>query len=278
VTASPKDPAYVPGYSDDERQRLVEQAQLFYVHTRRLLCDAGIGPGMRVLDVGCGVGDVSMLAASLVGTEGAVVGVDADPRSLALARQRVEDRRLRNVGFAEGDLRAFSFDEPFDAVVGRFILMYLADPVEAVHHVATLVRPGGVVVFQEYQLTFECLSRPDVVPLWDQWMAWVLGALDKAGVEMQMGLKLYEVFTTADLPPPCVEIDMHFLTPADPLGPKVAAHTVRSVLPFIERYGLATAEEAGVETFAERLHADLVARGAVVSWPPIMSARTRMEP
>jgi len=66
--------------------------------------------------------------------------------------------------------------------------MYLADPVEAVHHVATLVRPGGVIVFQEYQLKFECLSRPDAVPLWEQWMAWVLGALDKAGVEMQMGL------------------------------------------------------------------------------------------
>jgi len=112
MAASPKDPAYVPGYSDEERQRLVEQAQLFYVHTRRLLFDAGIGPGMRVLDVGCGVGDVSMLIASLVGTEGAVVGVDVDPRSLALARQRVEDRRLRNVSFAEGDLRASSLTSP----------------------------------------------------------------------------------------------------------------------------------------------------------------------
>jgi SAM-dependent methyltransferase len=181
------------------------------------------------------------------------------------------------VSFAEADLRDFVSGDPFDAVVGRFVLMYLANPVEAVRHLAALVRPGGMVAFQEYQLTFECLSRPNPVPAWDQWLAWVLGALDRAGVEMQMGLRLYEVFTAAGLPPPRVEMTTHFLTPADLLGPRVAAHTVRSLLPFIERFGLATAEEAGVETYAERLHADLVARGAVVSWPPAISAWTQKE-
>jgi ubiquinone/menaquinone biosynthesis C-methylase UbiE len=72
----------------------------------RLLIDAGIGPGMRVLDVGCGRGDVALLAAKLVGVQGEVVGIDRDPGALELARGRVRAAGLTNVTFAAGDFTA----------------------------------------------------------------------------------------------------------------------------------------------------------------------------
>ena len=67
---------YALGHSEKELQRLSRQGQVFGPFTRQLFEQAGISQGMRVLDVGCGSGDVAFLAADLVGLSGEVVGVD----------------------------------------------------------------------------------------------------------------------------------------------------------------------------------------------------------
>jgi SAM-dependent methyltransferase len=84
------DPTYIMGHSAEERERLIQQAGFFGPITARFLHTAGIGPSMRVLDVGCGVGDVTLLCADLVGPEGAVVGVDRDPAALGRGRERMQ--------------------------------------------------------------------------------------------------------------------------------------------------------------------------------------------
>jgi ubiquinone/menaquinone biosynthesis C-methylase UbiE len=116
------EPTYVMGHSAEERERLIQQAGLFGPITERFLRSAGIAPGMRVLDVGCGVGDVTLLCADLVGPRGVVVGVDRDPAALARARERVQAAGLDHVTLREGDFRELTFDTPFDAVVGRAVL------------------------------------------------------------------------------------------------------------------------------------------------------------
>ncbi len=83
---------------------------------------------MHVLDVGCGAGDVSFLCARLVGTEGRVVGIDRSPESIALATQRAQAAGLENVTFVAGDVAPVTIDWRFDAIVGRLVLMYFADP------------------------------------------------------------------------------------------------------------------------------------------------------
>ena len=64
-----------------------------------IFAEAGIRPGMRVLDLGCGAGDVTFVAADLVGPEGSVVGVDRSPEALARARLRAGQRGLTQVRF-----------------------------------------------------------------------------------------------------------------------------------------------------------------------------------
>ena len=136
---------YVLGHSQQELDRLTTQARLVDPMTRRFFVQAGVGPGMRVLDVGSGPGDVAFLAADLVGTKGEVVGVDRVPVALATARARAESLSLRHVSFREGDPGDMTFDRPFDAVVGRYVLMFQPDPAAMVRKLVAHLRPGGVI-------------------------------------------------------------------------------------------------------------------------------------
>jgi SAM-dependent methyltransferase len=120
---------YPLGSSDAEHERLIRQARHMAPFTERFFREAGIGPGQRVLDLGSGVGDVAMLVGKPVLPSGEVVGIERDERSLALARARAREARHLNVRFIRSDVTEISSDQLFDAVVGRFILQFLPDPV-----------------------------------------------------------------------------------------------------------------------------------------------------
>ena len=162
--------------SREEYDRLTRQAALFSGMTQRLFRAAGLAPGMRVLDVGSGAGDVAFLAAELVGPEGAVVGVDVDGAALATARARAELLGLQNVKFVEGDVRTAALGDDFDAAVGRLVLMYLEDPAQALRAIAARVRAGGAIAFQELDLDpgIDGRSLPGGT-LWDETGRLVIG-------------------------------------------------------------------------------------------------------
>src|SRR2546428_12763212 len=120
-------PHYALGSTDAEQARLIRQAALLAPFTERFFRGAGIGPGQRVLDLGSGVGDVAMLVARLVGPSGEVVAIERDPKSIAKARARVTEAGFHNVSFNESNVGEILDRKPFDAAVGRFILMYLPD-------------------------------------------------------------------------------------------------------------------------------------------------------
>ena len=223
--------------------------------------EAGIGPGMRVLDAGCGAGDVSFLVAELVGPEGRVVGVDRSADALTTARGRADALGLRQVAFLESDVGTVAPAGPFDAVVGRQLLSYVADPVAVVRHLAGLVRPGGVVAFQE----------PDVVarawpplPLYEQCWRWVVQAAGATGARANMGLRLFKTFVDAGLPAPRVRMDGIVGSGLDWTGYPWTAENIRTLVPTLERFGIATAAEVDIETLAERLRVEVEAGGGIV--------------
>jgi ubiquinone/menaquinone biosynthesis C-methylase UbiE len=138
---------YVLGHSQREIQRLISQAAILQPVTERLLRSVKIGPGMRVLDLGCGAGDVSMLAAEFVGPTGLVVGIDRNGEVLTLASERAHAAGLRQISFEQASVESFSSEEPFDLVIGRCILVHQSDPVGFLRAAARLVSPG-----REYSL------------------------------------------------------------------------------------------------------------------------------
>src|SRR6266581_7498051 len=99
MTTSHSATEYALGSTDAEHERLIWQAARVAPITERLFCEAGIGLGQRVLDIGSGVGDVAMLAARLVGPSGEVVGIERDKRSIARAKARAAKAGLRNISF-----------------------------------------------------------------------------------------------------------------------------------------------------------------------------------
>jgi ubiquinone/menaquinone biosynthesis C-methylase UbiE len=268
------DAIYAVGFADAERQRLMLQGRLFAETTHRLFVDAGIEPGMRVLDVGCGVGDVSLLAASLVGPSGAVVGIDSDARSLELARERTAAAGYSQVTFQQSDLRELPVEQPFDAVVGRFVLMYLGDVAQALRQLAAHVRPGGVVAFQEFQFDYTPFTYPHA-PLVDQCRTWMLETFQRAGMDTQMAMKLHSMFLRAGLPAPHMHMDLMVCSRTNDLGCDVQAEVIRSILPLLERFGIATAAEVNVETLAQRLRQETIDDDVVWTAPPVMRAWTR---
>ena len=135
--------SYVLGSSDQEIERLDRQSASIEAATRLLLRAAGIAPGMRVLDLGTGLGHVAMMVADLVGPHGSVVAIDSDARLLEVAASRASARP--HLRFLEGDVRSWRDAEPFDAVVGRLILFHLADPVSVLRHHAASLSPAGLL-------------------------------------------------------------------------------------------------------------------------------------
>src|SRR5215472_6743727 len=144
---------YEFGSAEDELARLELQGRLLGPATRMIFAEAGIRSGMRVLDLGCGAGDVAFVAADLVGPDGSVVGVDRSPDALARARLRAGQRGLTQVQFVEGDIHDPAPGGPFDAIVGRLVLWAVPDPAAMLRRQATVLRPGGLVVPVEVDLS-----------------------------------------------------------------------------------------------------------------------------
>jgi SAM-dependent methyltransferase len=267
-------PPYVFEQSE-EAKRLEKQGQFLAPLTRRLLEDAGITAGMKVLEVGCGAGDVTLLLAKLVGPDGYIVGVDSNPVILETAWKRVRAAGLSNVSLVSGDIGTTALDDNFDAVVGRLILVHIQDRVAVLRRVSTHVRLGGLVVFQEPDHTHPISTLPRA-RLFEQAWNWWLEAMRRAGLERQMGLKLFGVFLDAGLPAPQMRLERVMGGGPNWGGYDHVASLVRGLLPLIVQAGIATAEEVAIDTLAQRLREEVVSQRGVVMGLSLVSAWTRL--
>jgi SAM-dependent methyltransferase len=254
---------YVLGHSDKELVRLNEQARIVDPITRRFFTEAGLITGMRVLDVGSGAGHVAVLAAELVGESGEVVGVDRSSVALEVAAARATAASHRNVSFRQGDLPEMTFAEPFDAVIGRYVLCFQRDPGEMLKRLARYVRPGGLIIFHETD--HDAFSSFPSAPLFDSCYRWVSETCRLHGVDPCVGLKLHSVFVSAGLPAPSMRLEAVLGGGANGLDCLyLIAGVVEIMSGEIVRLGVATAEDIGLETLVERMSAEASARESLL--------------
>jgi ubiquinone/menaquinone biosynthesis C-methylase UbiE len=267
---------YALGHAEDELDRIINTARFLGDLTEHVLRLAGLAPGMRVLDVGCGPGDVVFLAARLVGPQGTVIGVDRSPEAIEQARQRAAAAGLTNVHFLSQDLSdsELELDEPVDALIGRLVLQYFADPALLLRRLVPLVKPGGLVAFQESDMKDGVYSEP-VCPLYETALQRIAQTFTRIGAEARTGSRLAQIFEEAGLPTP--QMILHARVERGPDSPlyHLMAQNTRVMLPLMQRTGVATAEEVDVETLAERMRAEAVALDATLAITPLIGAWTR---
>jgi SAM-dependent methyltransferase len=272
VTKSQPSVDYALGYTDAEQDRLIRQAALIAPYTERLFREAGIRPGHRVLELGSGMGDVSMLVAGLVGTSGEVVGIERDATSIERAQARVAAAGLHNVSFLKTDVNKIVIDQPFDAAVGRFILMFLPDPVSVLRSVARLVRPGGVLAFQEPSW-IPMLALGDRLPLWSCVLRSSHETIFRSGANPEMGLALYPMFQEVGLPAPKMHLEIPLGSDCDFV--RVISDLVCSLQPLAKQHKVSLDELGDLNTLRDRICAEITAANTVVSVVPLLGTWSR---
>jgi ubiquinone/menaquinone biosynthesis C-methylase UbiE len=246
-------PDYSLGHSAAEQERLQRQAGYLRGITESIWRTAGIIPGLRVLDVGCGVGDTTFLAADLVGPGGFVVGMDRSTEGIATARKRAETDRRSNVLFVQGELGSPIADqEPFDAVVGRYILVHQPDIVAALRSVRALIRPSGLVAFHELELDLRFVSDPSS-DLALRVYFWLREAFRLGGTQLQVVSQAPRYFYEAGFGWPETQIHPLVGCGPDSFAPSYLVATLSTLAPLLDKAGVVTADELELNTLEARL-------------------------
>lgn len=235
----------------------------------RVLADACVARGMRVLDLGCGHGTVSQMIARRVGEEGRVVGVDRDPRALEFARGAARERGYTQIEFVLCDLHALPDDlGPFDAMVGRRVLMYQPDAAATLRAALRALRPGAVVALQEVDTTMVPVASTPM-PLHAEVHRWVWEMVTREGASRQMGLDLPAVMARAGITVTDVRVEAVLQTATRRLP---TAAMVRAVLPRMLERAVVTEAEVDVDTLDQRLEDELRATGGAFVGDALFSA------
>lgn len=280
ATPTPSEPAAYVFDTDraEEERRLILQSRLLDPITEPLLLEAGLGPGMHVVDLGAGAGDSAILASRIVGPSGSVLGIERACQTVALARHRVAEAGIDNVTFLEGDVAALddvlaAHPVAVDAVLGRLILMWVPNRQAVLRACARRLRPGALVWFLEPEITYDYAVPAS--PLWKQLYSWVQQTMEGLGVENRMGPKLHWAFREAGLPSP--ELRGRTLMAGGQAAPVwFWVNIIRGLIPAMEQLGVATATEVDLETLGARLAAELAASEGAMIIPPCTAAWARV--
>lgn len=252
---------YVMGHDDRERRRLQLQASIINPITEQLFRRAGIGPGMHVLDVGSGVGDVALINARLVGPSGSVTACDLDADALAVLANRAATEGLHNITTIAGDVHDLALTATFDAVTGRHILIHLPNPKALLADVLRQLKSGGVVVFQEYDFSVVHPAYPPSALreslnafFRDFFVAVGRGSTGTTVPGLFRDLGLADIEARAEYP-----IDNGG---ADSLYYEWCVESARSILGRAQALGIPSAQHLDLDTMEARLRAEAIATGS----------------
>ncbi len=218
--------------------------------TISLIKELQVSKGMKVLDVGCGRGDLSNRLLEIVGSTGSVIGVDIDKLNIEHAQENAKKEKKRNLKFICADIdSSMQFQEQFDVIFGRRVLVYLKDPKQTISDLTKFLRTNGKIGFQEHDSSATSKSSTPM-PLHDKVNNWVWETIIKEGGTKTIGGQLWNIFDHADLTIQDIRSEQVIQTPKSPLP---IAQLIKIMENRITSNGIATKEEIGIDTLEEKL-------------------------
>jgi hypothetical protein len=199
-----------------------------------------------------------------------------DGAALEKPRKRAEQLKLRNVEFVHGDFRTTALSGPFDAAVGRLILLYCADPVAALARIATQLRSGGIVAFQEMELNAVAARATYGDALLGKVVETICRTFAAAGVRVNMASELRHTFVKAGLGEP--ELLGEFVVGGGPdyAGYSWLANTMRSLAPMARKLGILLEPLGDLDTLEQRLRSEAANERRDFWSPPYVGAFVRV--
>ena len=229
----------------------------------RFFPDIGIAANMRVLDVGCGNGDLSRTMAALVGPGGEIVGIDRSESALQSARATPSHPDSAAIHYETVDLsKQFPDLGHFDAIVGRRVLMYLPDAAATLSQLANFAKPGTILAFQEHARA-DLPSGAGDLTLHRQCyeMAWKTVAAEQGDVTL--GYRLANLVRAAGF-----TLDHAYSEGVlmQPWGQSFLPTLIQVMLPRMIERGVVAVGEIDPETLADRIDAERRGSGHTIVW------------
>jgi ubiquinone/menaquinone biosynthesis C-methylase UbiE len=265
---------YVMGHDERERRRLRLQASILNPLTEQLFHRAGISSGMTVLDIGCGVGDVSLLAARLVGRYGAVTSVDIDPAALETLKARASAEGADNIECVQADIHGWKPGRRFDAVVGRHILIHSRDPLSVVRDCAALLHERGLAVFHEYDFSVVHRGWPPT-PLRDRVMD-IFHRFFAQATCANIGSRLWTLLLEAGFERPDCRAEYPISGGSDSVYYEWLTESLRSLQPRAIAQGIVVEGEFDLDTLEQRLREEATAGHSCIPAPAMVGAFARL--
>jgi ubiquinone/menaquinone biosynthesis C-methylase UbiE len=248
------DPAqdYALGAGAGESARLRRQSEELRPEAEALLAGIGLEPGHAAIDLGCGPAGILELLCRAVGSQGRVVGLDADPAHVAMAAEHAARRGLANVEVLAADARHTRLPGgSFDLVHARTLLVTIPEPGGVLAEMVRLARPGGWVASQEPDCELALCYPP--LNAWDRLQEIFWASFGRSGADPFIGRRLAELYRQEGLE----EIGVMVHASAYPAGHSrrtVIPDLARSLHPVIVELGLASERELAELDRAVREH------------------------
>jgi len=248
MTDEPEHYILATGGKDARRLRLLHD--VYGPGTEALLRRAGLRPGLRVVEIGCGSGNTACWVAEQLGPDGRILAVDVSPGQIDQARQQARSRNLGNIEFQVADAYSPRLPEgAFDFAYCRLVLMHLTRPAKALAAMRDLVRPGGVVACEEMDLGYWLCDPPAETMTRFFTLNTALG--ERRGEHFSLGASLHRVFREVGFARP--EVGSNFTLALRGERKRLLGMTFVEFAPELVQEGLATQEEV------DRLAAGLMA-------------------
>lgn len=168
--------------------------------TRKLIESGEIKPGLKILDLGCGNGNVTFLLSRYIGSDGIVVGIDSNPHTIEDAKKKSKELGLSNLHFCVGDItQDFKIEHSnFDTIIVRRVLMYLLNPEKTIATAIKYLKPNGIFLAQENNISLTPIGL-ESMPQHKKIIDLIRKTLEKENVNFNMGFDLNTILTNSGL-------------------------------------------------------------------------------